>query len=178
VRFGFRDYDPLTGRFTAMDPLGYAAGDPDLYGYCLDDPVNFVDPAGLFRFGKRPLGGGPWLGLLSDNPIDDKFNTEISHEHGFYEDGSGDDIGFGSKGAITGENIKDYRLDDRVYDDSTMREAQKEVSKGWSPDRYSVLGSFRKDKYNCQDAVDDLRGVYKRIWRDNTFKKGKEDFGR
>jgi uncharacterized protein RhaS with RHS repeats len=47
VRFGFRDYDPLTGRFTAMDPLGYAAGDPDLYGYCLDDPVNMVDPYGL-----------------------------------------------------------------------------------------------------------------------------------
>ncbi|MGE4503859.1 MAG: RHS repeat-associated core domain-containing protein [Desulfovibrionaceae bacterium] len=49
VRFGFRDYDPLTGRFTAMDPLGYAAGDPDLYGYCLDDPVNAVDPLGLFE---------------------------------------------------------------------------------------------------------------------------------
>jgi hypothetical protein len=30
-----------------MDPLGYAAGDPDLYGYCLDDPVNMVDPSGL-----------------------------------------------------------------------------------------------------------------------------------
>jgi hypothetical protein len=23
------------------------AGDPDLYGYCLDDPVNGVDPTGL-----------------------------------------------------------------------------------------------------------------------------------
>ncbi len=47
VRFGFRDYDPDTGRFTARDPLGYAAGDPDLYGYCLDDPINSNDPLGL-----------------------------------------------------------------------------------------------------------------------------------
>ncbi len=47
VRFGYRDYDPLTGRFTAKDPIGYAGGDSDVYGYCLDDPVNLVDPQGL-----------------------------------------------------------------------------------------------------------------------------------
>lgn len=51
VRFGFRDYDPDTGRFTARDPLGYAAGGPDLYGYCLDDPINFSDPMGLWSVG-------------------------------------------------------------------------------------------------------------------------------
>jgi uncharacterized protein RhaS with RHS repeats len=43
-----RDYDPLFGRFIARDPLGAAAGDPDVYGYCLDDPVNMVDPTGMF----------------------------------------------------------------------------------------------------------------------------------
>jgi RHS repeat-associated protein len=47
VRFGWRDYDPETGRFTALDPMGYSGGDSDLYGYCLDDPVNLVDPMGL-----------------------------------------------------------------------------------------------------------------------------------
>ncbi len=48
VRFGCRDYDPETGRWTAKDPIGFAGGDTDLYGYCLNDPVNFVDPDGLF----------------------------------------------------------------------------------------------------------------------------------
>ena len=47
VRFGFRDYDPDVGRWTAKDPIGYAGGDNDLYGYCLDDPINGVDPEGL-----------------------------------------------------------------------------------------------------------------------------------
>lgn len=47
VRFGYRDYDPETGRWTAKDPIGFAGGDTDLYGYCLNDPVNFVDPSGL-----------------------------------------------------------------------------------------------------------------------------------
>lgn len=40
VRFGWRDYDPDTARWTAKDPIGDAGGDDDWYGYCLDDPVN------------------------------------------------------------------------------------------------------------------------------------------
>ena len=35
-------------RWTAPDPIGDAGGDPDWYGYCLDDPVNGADPLGLF----------------------------------------------------------------------------------------------------------------------------------
>ncbi len=48
VRFGFRDYDTYTSRWTAPDPIGDAGGDNDRYGYCLDDPVNGVDPLGLY----------------------------------------------------------------------------------------------------------------------------------
>ena len=47
VRFGFRVYDPETGRWTARDPIGFAGGDSNLYGYVFSDPVNFVDPSGL-----------------------------------------------------------------------------------------------------------------------------------
>jgi len=47
VRFGHRDYDPETGRWTAKDPILFAGGDTDLYGYCLDDPINWIDPEGL-----------------------------------------------------------------------------------------------------------------------------------
>lgn len=46
VRFGYRDYDPDTGRWTAKDPILFAGGDTDLYGYCLNDPVNLADPRG------------------------------------------------------------------------------------------------------------------------------------
>jgi len=47
VRFGARDYNPAIGRWTAKDPVRFAGGDTNLYGYVLDDPVNLVDPAGL-----------------------------------------------------------------------------------------------------------------------------------
>ena len=46
VRFGYRDYDPETGRWTARDPIGFAGGDTNLYGYVASDPVNFTDPTG------------------------------------------------------------------------------------------------------------------------------------
>ena len=48
IRFGYRDYDPDTGRWTAKDPIRFAGGDTDLYGYCLGDPVNGIDPKGLY----------------------------------------------------------------------------------------------------------------------------------
>jgi len=48
ARFGFRDYDPDTGRWTAKDPILFAGGDTDLYGYCLNNPINLIDPNGLY----------------------------------------------------------------------------------------------------------------------------------
>ena len=53
VRFGFRDYDPDTGRWTAKDPIRFAGGDTDLYGYC--HPVNLVDWNGLASIIGCPL---------------------------------------------------------------------------------------------------------------------------
>ena len=50
VRFGYRDYDPVVGRFTAKDPLGDTGGDHDLWDYCVDDPVSMIDPKGLDGF--------------------------------------------------------------------------------------------------------------------------------
>ncbi len=49
-----RHYDPLQGRFTQIDPIGMKAvngSDPqtlNMYAYCGNDPVNRVDPDGLF----------------------------------------------------------------------------------------------------------------------------------
>jgi RHS repeat-associated protein len=52
VRFGARDYDPETGRWTAKDPIRFAGGDVNLYGYVLNDPVNGVDAWGLLSWGE------------------------------------------------------------------------------------------------------------------------------
>jgi RHS repeat-associated protein len=48
VRFGSRDYDAETGRWTAKDPISFAGGDTNLYVYVANDPQNRIDPDGLF----------------------------------------------------------------------------------------------------------------------------------
>ena len=49
VRFGARDYDPTTGRWTAKDPILFNGGDTNVYAYVGGDPVASADPTGLDR---------------------------------------------------------------------------------------------------------------------------------
>lgn len=66
VRFGARDYDPETGRWTAKDPIGFGGGDANLYAYAGDDPVNHTDPSGLQQTPQRvkpPSPGGEYTKL-------------------------------------------------------------------------------------------------------------------
>ncbi|MBT4026280.1 RHS repeat-associated core domain-containing protein [Desulfobacula sp.] len=65
VRFGYRDYDPDIGRWTAKDPIGFAGGDTDLYGYVLNDPVNLVDPTGEIAGVIIGAVAGAYGGFLS-----------------------------------------------------------------------------------------------------------------
>jgi RHS repeat-associated protein len=47
VKFGAREYDPQTGRWTGPDPIRFAGDDAVLYRYAGGDPVNQTDSNGL-----------------------------------------------------------------------------------------------------------------------------------
>ena len=55
-----RWYDPETGRFISEDPIGFAGGDINLYGYVGNNPYGYIDPFGFWRcFPSDPPGGKP-----------------------------------------------------------------------------------------------------------------------
>jgi uncharacterized protein RhaS with RHS repeats len=62
-----RHYDPETGRFISKDPILFNGGDTNLYGYVMNDPINFIDPSGLSMYG---LVGAVVGGLLAPVPTD------------------------------------------------------------------------------------------------------------
>lgn len=45
---GARDYDAYSGRWSSKDLIRFNGGDTNLYGYVLNDPINFIDPLGLY----------------------------------------------------------------------------------------------------------------------------------
>lgn len=40
-------YDPSIGRWLSKDPILFNGFDTNLYGYVLNDPINYIDPEGL-----------------------------------------------------------------------------------------------------------------------------------
>ena len=50
-----RMYSPLIGRFLQTDPLGFDAGDDNLFRYVANNPVNMIDPMGTDAV---PIPGG------------------------------------------------------------------------------------------------------------------------
>jgi hypothetical protein len=116
VRFGARDYDPISGRWTAKDPIRFHGG-VNLYAYVSGDPTNLVDLTGLAEICSRPLSGL------------DSMSGPFRHDHIFYEDGT--DSGFFPNGIRPDfGNSKDQYSECRyIGPDLTVREAESELGR-------------------------------------------------
>ncbi len=75
-----RIYSPAIGRFLQPDPIGFSAGDMNLYTYVGNDAVNMIDSAGLtvgaggnYKAPSSPIaGGGYQLPIVPPTPPQDQ----------------------------------------------------------------------------------------------------------
>jgi RHS repeat-associated protein len=106
VRFGARDYDAETGRWTAKDPLLFAPGEPNLYAYVSNDPINRIDPDGLWGTARGVTVG---LGFLTGGSISAGWGFDTSH--GFflyYAAGLGPHAGISAGCGVEATFFKDF----------------------------------------------------------------------
>lgn len=85
VKFGARDYAPEIGRWLSKDPIRFNGGDTNLYGYVLQDPVNFKD----FNGQKVDIPMNSWPHFPLIDLIGDKIDS-FCKGLGFCEEKSGD----------------------------------------------------------------------------------------
>jgi len=80
--YGFRYYDPETGRWPSRDPIGERGG-LNLYGFVANDPVNAWDYLGLTT--KRCCGGEVYDTRNSEFCCGDENIGKIYYHHGTEE---------------------------------------------------------------------------------------------
>jgi hypothetical protein len=128
-----------------------------------ENPINFYDLYGLFRFGTRPLE--------NTGGVSASYGTNINllHENGFYD--SGGNVGFFPSGIGPDDpaQLGNYEMFGPYYDDAIMMEAVSnlQASGKWQPDLgekwYENPSEHDYDVtlHNCQDFADALREEYK-----------------
>ncbi|MCC6348308.1 MAG: hypothetical protein IT347_01785 [Candidatus Eisenbacteria bacterium] len=97
VRFGARDYDPVAGRWTAKDPIGFAGNDDNMYAYSANDPLDWADPSGtdaiIVNYVGYPIHVGPTvlpLGHAGVIAVDPATGHTEYYEFGRYNNSSGE----------------------------------------------------------------------------------------
>ncbi len=104
IHFGHREYDPAIGRFITPDPIGFAGGDVDVYGYCLDDPINFYDRTGLEGKSEEKEGGKILDGISNSD-------SRNGNSHKSYTNGKVEKKEINNKTNSTNKSYKDSKID-------------------------------------------------------------------
>jgi RHS repeat-associated protein len=140
-----RYYDPMVGRFISKDPIGFAGGDVNLYGYVQNNPVNWVDPSGL---------AGCYVGYPGYPITIPGTNTKVPLTHAGV-------LSYDSEGHTRyyeyGRYISDFgNVRRRPVPDLQIGPDGKPTPESWAElqDALNKIGNGTKAKTNCNDKAD------------------------
>ncbi len=117
--FNARTYDPLIGRFLQIDPLADAAPDWNPYRFGFNNPINYLDPDGLFEdkdaAKKHAKEKNIKTGLFSRNKIkeqnDGSYAIENKRENSITQDFGGE-IGVQTGVSVAANDVMSLRSED------------------------------------------------------------------
>lgn len=142
VRFGERDYDAETGRWTAKDPLLFAGGSANLYQYASGDPVNRLDSDGLDD--AAPSAGNaapPSAGEMGEQVLVDTSKAVAGELYKKW-----------GKDLVNEGDFKEFKLKNKTSPEKEYEKQLKEADK--SRPWVDLFGGKVKDLWNsCINAV-------------------------
>jgi len=141
VRFGARDYSPVTGRWTAKDPILFAGDSTNLYLYAGGDPINKVDPDG----GQTHLNGlfDPNSQAAQASDIASKVNSS----------------------AGTAEKIGDAIVDKSVDNLLGGKDPEAPKPKGAEQEQETLLDQVSKSIPSVEDMENAVIDLWKKVTR-------------
>ncbi len=157
IRFGVRDYDPETGRWTSKEPLGFA-GSRNWYVYSYNNPVNWYDLTG-FKPGdpfktadEAAIDALEWIMPISR--LDDREYGGVIYK--------GDDGCFYATEPIVGEdgiNNRDFNFPGELLKKSiaSYHTHPNKSAKTFSKKDIYTNEKFHKDGYLMNDSGDILK---------------------
>jgi RHS repeat-associated protein len=163
---GARAYDPRTARWLQRDPIDAASGDPNLYRYCGNDPINQVDPDGTeveWRDLLDVAGFIPGIGEVAD-----LVNAGL-----YALEGDWGNAAISLAGVLPGgDALKAGRLAKKVIQEAAGEGAE-QVAKQGSKYANKTSGNNEYAQKGMKVHADFKRGAEERGWRPEPTMEGK-----
>ena len=166
---GAREYDPRTARWLQKDPIDAASGDPNLYRYCGNDPVNQVDPDGTDCDYRRVLDLAGFIPGIGD--VADAINA-VSYAL----EGDWVNAGISAASVVGADWLKAGRLARRVVQEVVEGSAEQAAKR---EAKNALQEQGKKQVSNSRKEFEKVRREYwKREARENPDKYSPEDLER